>query len=244
MVFSQHRSYKTIARKGFPFWIDMIILSLISLMSLYAYGTIFYNEVVTFLHQIFLQSGMNVEMINLKIYTFDMLAFDVPFLYTQPMLFFTGLVAIIAVMIVLFYQRAIPLNIVFWIEFLFALMAIFILYFIFFSHYFPYSAEKYFNLYLYAYIGFMLMCFFVLSFSLALTPESFTKKLLVLLTVIGYYFIFSFARLAMTVLLVSQVSVAFAPLMYFTIFYDFILIVYAYTYMFYKETQKNIKRSL
>ena len=244
MVFSQHRSYRTLVRKGFPFWIDMIILSSISLVSLYAYGTIFYNDVVTFLHQIFLQSGMDVEMIGLKIYTFDMLAFDVPFLYTQPMLLFIALVGIVTVMIVLFYQRVIPLNVVFWIEFLLVLMGIFILYFIFFSRYFPYSAEKYFNLYLYAYVGFMLMCFLVLSFSLALTPESFGKKLSVLLMVIAYYFIYSFVRFAMTVLLVSQVSVVFAPLMYFTIFYDFILIIYVYTFMLYKETQKNIKGSL
>jgi len=239
MVFSQHRSYRTVARKGFPFWVDMIILSLISLVSLYAYGTIFHNEFVTFL-----QSGIPVEMIGFKVYTFDMLAFDVPFLYTQTMLLFIGLVGIVVVMIVLFYQRVIPLNVVFWIEFLLALMAIFVLYFIFFSRYFPYSAEKYFNLYLYAYVGFMLMCFIVLSFSLALTPESFAKKLSVLLMVIAYYFIYSFVRFALTVLLVSQVSVVFAPLMYFTIFYDFILIIYVYSFMLYKDTQKNIKGSL
>lgn len=122
------------------------------------------------------------------------------------------------------------------------LLSVFILYFMFFSANYPYSAEKYFDLYLHAYIGFMLMCFITLSFILTLTPETFMKKLLILMSSIGYYFLYSFVRFACTVLLVSQVSVVFSPFMYFTIFYDFILIIYIYTVTLYQDTQKNASR--
>lgn len=238
----QHRSYRTIVRKGLSFWVESIILVLVSIVSIYLYLAFFYNQFIEYFYQILLQNDIKEGIITLNIYYHNLMVVDVPFVYNTSMTLLMGLVGLVLGIFILFKQKVIPLNVVFWIAFLMLLMSIFIFYFIFFSFSYPYSAVKYFDLYLHAYIGFMLMCFVVLSFILALTPETFMKKFIILVSSIGYYFLYSFVRLACTVLLVSQVSVAFSAFMYFTIFYDFILIIYIYTIILYKDTQKNSLR--
>jgi hypothetical protein len=238
----QHRSYRTMVRKGLSFWVESLILALTSILSIYLYLAFFYNQFIEYFNQILLQSGIKEGMISLSIYYHDLLVVDVPFVYNTSTTLFIGLAGLLIGVFILLKQKVIPLNVVFWIVFLMSLMSIFILYFIFFSTSYPYSAEKYFDLYLHAYIGFMLMCFVALSFILALTPETFMRKFIILLSAIGYYFLYSFVRFACTVLLVSQVSVVFSPFMYFTIFYDFILIIYIYTIILYQDTQKNALR--
>ena len=240
----QHRSYRTIERKGLSFWLESLILILISIISLYIYLAFFYNQFLEYFYQILLQNGINAGLISLNIYFHDLLVVDVPFVYNTSTTLWIGLVGLALGIFILLKQKTIPLNVVFWLAFLMLLMSIFILYFIFFSANYPYSVEKYFNLHLHAYIGFMFMCFFTLSFILALTPGTFVRKLFLLVGTVGYYFLYSFVRFACTVLLVSQVSVVFSPFMYFTIFYDFILIIYIYTITLYEDTQKNDIRSL
>ncbi|MBT8343582.1 MAG: hypothetical protein HKP62_09105 [Sulfurovum sp.] len=239
MEILQHRSYRTIIREGLPFWAESIVLLCISIISIYLYIAFFYNQFIEYFYQILLQNEITEGLISLNIYYHNLLVVDVPFLYNSPITLWIVLIGLVLGIFILIKQKMIPLNVVFWIAFLMLLMSIFIVYFIFFSASYPYSAEKYFDLYLHAYIGFMLMCFVALSFILALTPGSFMRKLIILLSSIGYYFLYSFVRLACTVLLVSQVSVAFSPLMYFTIFYDFILIIYIYTIILYEDTQKT-----
>jgi len=238
----QHRSYRTIVKKGLSFWVESIILILVSIASIYLYLTSFYNQFIEYFYQILLQNGIDEGLTSLTIYYHSLQVVDVPFLYNTSKALFIGLVSLIVGIFILLKQKIIPLNVVFWISFLMLLLSIFILYFMFFSTSYPYSAEKYFDLYLHAYIGFMLMCFVALSFILTLTPETFMKKLVILISTIGYYFLYSFVRFACTVLLVSQVSVVFSPFMYFTIFYDFILIIYIYTVTLYQDTQKNALR--
>ena len=238
----QHRSYRIIERKGLPFWVESIFFLVVSSISIYLYLAFFYNQFIEYFSHILLESGIQEGVLNLNVYNFGLMVPDVPFFYNQTMTLFIGLAGSIFVIWILFKQKVIPLNVVFWIAFLMLLLSIFLAYFIFFSNYYPYNTEKYFDLYMHAYIGFMLMCFVVLSFILALTPGYFIRKVLILLGVIGYYFIYSFVRFAVTVLLVSQVSVVFSPFMYFTIFYDFILIIYIYTAMLYRDRQKSDAR--
>lgn len=239
----QHRSYRTIKRKGLPFWVESIVLLSVSIISIYFYLALFYSEFIEYFNQILLQNGITEGLISLNIYYHDLLVVDVPFMYNSSIALWTGLIGFVLGIFILLKQKIIPLNVVFWIAFLMLLMSIFILYFIFNSANYPYSSEKYFDLYLHAYIGFMLMCFVVLSFILALTPGTLMRKFIILLSSIGYYFLYSFVRFACTVLLVSQVSVVFSPFMYFTIFYDFILIIFIYTIILDKVTQKiDIRR--
>jgi len=238
----QHRSYRTIVRKGLSFWIESIILVLVSIIGIYLYLRFFYNQFIDYFYQLLLHNGITEGLISLNIYYHDLMVVDVPFMYNTSTTLLIGLAGLVFVIFILLKQKTIPLNVVFWISFLMLLMSIFIVYFIFFSGSYPYSAVKYFDLYLHAYIGFMVMCFVALSFILALTPETFIRKIIILISSIGYYFLYSFVRFACTVLLVSQVSVVFSPFMYFTIFYDFILIIYIYTIILYKDTQKNALR--
>lgn len=235
----QHRSYKTIYRDKFSFWMELILFVLISLASLYIYMSFIHNRVMTIIQTLFEQNGLKLELVGLYIYRFDIVAFDVPFLYNEPLNLFIALIALVVVMLILAYQRLIPLNMVFWLEFIFAFVVIFTIYFIFFSSNFPYTSEKYFDLYFHAYIGMVLMSFMVLSLSLALTPSGMLYKLFTLMAVIGYYFLYNFVRFCATVLLISQVSIVFVPLMYFTIFYDFILVIYIYTYILYRNTKRS-----
>jgi len=225
-------------RKGLSFWAESTVLLFVSIVSIYLYLAFFYNQFIEYFYQILLQNDIKEGLVSLDIYYYDLMVLDVPFVYNATMTLFIVLIGLVLGIWILLKQKVIPLNVVFWIAFLMLLMSIFILYFIFFSAYYPYDAEKYFGLYLHAYIGFMFMCFVVLSFLLALTPEHFMRKLIILVSTIGYYFLYSFVRFACTVLLVSQVSVVFSPFMYFTIFYDFILIIYVYTVILYKDTQK------
>jgi len=243
-VLHQHRSYRIIARKGLPFWVESILFIMISIVSIYLYLAFFYNQFITYFYDVLVQNNLKEGILSLDVYFFNLMAIDVPFLYNSKETLIVVLLVLLASILILSKQKVIPLNVVFWISFLLLLMIIFVLYFIFFSPYYPYSAEKYFSLYLYAYIGFMFMCFVVLSIILAITPEHFIRKMMVLLFSIGYYFLHSFIRFAMTVLLVSQVSVAFSPLMYFTIFYDFILVIYVYTIMLYGYTRRQHTRRL
>ncbi len=239
MAWGQHRSYRTISKDGLPVWVDLAIFVLVSVGSIYFYITLIHHNAMMMIHEVFTASGLHIEMIDLDIYTFSMSAFDISFHYNSQITLFYVLLLTVGLMLFLVYQTKIPLNLVFWIDFLLLLTAIFLVYFIFWPTYFPYNAKKYFELYLHAYVGFMLMSFIVFSFSLALTPEKLGKKLFILSGVIAYYFVYSFVRLAATLLLVSQVSVVFVPLMYFTIFYDFILIIYIYTFVLYKNTIKS-----
>ena len=240
----QHRSYRTIVRKGFPFWVESMILLFVSMISIYLYVAFLYNQFIEYFYQILLQNGIQERLISLNVYYSELMIIDIPFVYSETMTLVIGLIGLVLGIIILLKQKVIPLNVVFWIAFLMLFMMVFILYFIFFGENYPYSTEKYFNLYLHAYIGFMFMCFVALSFILALTPEYFMRKLTILLGTIGYYFLYSFVRFACTVLLVSQVSVVFSPFMYFTIFYDFIIIIYIYTAIIYEDTQKNDERRL
>lgn len=238
----QHRSYRTIVRKGLSFWVESIILVFVSVISIYLYLSFFYNEFIEYFYQLLLDNGIKEGLISLNIYYHDLLMVDIPFNYNTSTTLMIGLIGLVLGIFILLKQKIIPLNVVFWISFLMLLMSIFIVYFIFFSTSYPYSAVKYFDLYLHAYIGFMFMCFVALSFILALTPETFMKKIIIFVSSVGYYFLYSFVRLACTILLVSQVSVVFSPFMYFTIFYDFILIIYIYTIILYQDTQKNVLR--
>ena len=236
----QHRAYRIIERKGLSFWMESIILVLISIVSIYLYLTFFYNQFIEYFNQILIENGIKDGLVSLKIYNHDLWIVNVSFLESNPSILWIGVIVLVLGIFILFKQKIIPLNVVFWIAFLMVLMSIFILYFIFFGNSFPYNVEKYFDLYLHAYIGFMSMCFIALSLILALTPETFVKKVIIFVATVGYYFLYSFVRLACTVLLISQVSIVFSPFMYFTIFYDFILIIYIYTITLYRDTQKML----
>lgn len=238
----QHRSYRVFSRKGLSFWTESLILLFISIVSIYLYLTFFHNQFMEYFHKVLLQNGVDNGLISLNVYSFDALITNIPFSYSSLTSLLIVLIGLIFGVVILFKQKTIPLNVVFWIVLLIVLMSVFIMYFIFFSTHYPYSSEKYFDIYLHSYIGFMFMCFIALSFILALTPETLTKKIFILSVSIVYYFLFSFIRLACTILLVSQVSVVFSPFMYFTIFYDFILVVYIYTVMVYRNAKKINQR--
>jgi hypothetical protein len=87
------------------------------------------------------------------------------------------------------------------------------------------------------------MCAWLLAVLLALLPVSFIIKLAVLVGTILYYFLYSFVRFALTVLLVSEYSVTLSPFMYFTIFQDFIFVVIVYSYLLYRlnNSVENIR---
>jgi hypothetical protein len=193
---------------------------------------------MVFFNDLLLNAGINDVLIGLKIYGHTLFLPSFSFMFNDTVSLVLALAVLIVFGFVLIRQKKIALNIVFWILFLVLWSMAFIIYFVVNAENFPYDFQKYFYLYLHAYIGFMFMSFIVMSLILALTPDMTVKKIAVLIGVIGYYFLYSFVRLAMALLLVSQVSVVFAPLLYFTIFYDFIVVIYFYTNVLYRSVQK------
>jgi len=55
----QHRSYRTIVKKGLSFWVESIILILVSIASIYLYLTSFYNQFIEYFYQLLLQNGID-----------------------------------------------------------------------------------------------------------------------------------------------------------------------------------------
>ena len=238
----QHRSYRKVIRNGLPFRIEFLLLSAISIGSIYFYVTVLYNQFMVFFNNLLLSANINEALIGLKIYGYTLFLPSLSFIFNDTVSLVLASAFLIVFGFALIKQKKIALNIVFWIVFLVLWSVVFIVYFIVNAENFPYDFQKYFHLYLHAYIGFMFMSFIVMSLILALTPDMTLKKIAVLIGVIGYYFLYSFVRLAMALLLVSQVSVVFAPLLYFTIFYDFIVVIYFYTNVLYRSAQKFDKR--
>lgn len=242
-VFSmyEHRAYRRVDfSERFAFF-ELLVMLLVSLGSIYLYVKYFFNEFIKYFYATLEKVGAVPDLKSLDIYTFSLHYFDVGFKYTPVDTMSYLFVGLFIFSIILFKQRIIALNVVFWIMFFLLLMMIFLGYFIFFGDAYAYNSEKYFNLYLTGYVGFMCISFVLLSFLFAYSPYSLGVKLVILLGSISYYFIYSFVRFALTVLLVSQVSVVFSPFMYFTIFYDFIFIIAIYSYFLYFESKKDQK---
>lgn len=245
-VFSmyEHRAYRTAHLSGRFVFFELLVMLLLSVGSVYLYVKYFFNEFILYFYPIMEKAGAVADLKSLDIYTFQLHYLDIGFKYTSVASMAYLLLGLFIFSIFLFKQKVIALNIVFWLIFVLSLFMIFLAYFIFFGDAYAYNSEKYFNLYLTAYIGFMFISFVLLSFLFAFSPYSLGVKVIILLGSIGYYFIYSFVRFALTVLFVSEVSVVFSPFMYFTIFYDFIFIIVIYSYFLYFESKEEQRKEM
>jgi len=242
-VFSmyEHRAYRRADFSGRFAFFELLVMLLVSFGSIYLYIKYFFNEFIGYFYSILEKAGVVSNLKSLDLYTFSLNYIDVDFKYTPIDTMIYLFIGLFIFSILLFKQRVVALNVVFWMMFFILMFMIFLGYFIFFGNAYAYNSEKYFNLYLTAYIGFMFISFVLLSFLFAYSPYSLGAKVIVLLGSIAYYFLYSFVRFALTVLLVSEVSVVFSPFMYFTIFYDFIFIIAIYSYFLYFESKNDQK---
>lgn len=240
----EHRAYRHAVFPGRFIFFELLVMLLVSLGSVYLYIKYLFNEFIMLFYSTLEKFGVTYDLESLDIYTFSLQYIDIGFKYTPVDTMIYLLVGLFIFSIFLFKQRVVALNVVFWVIFLLLLLMIFLAYFIFFGDTYAYNSEKYFHLYLSTYIGFMCMSFILLSFLFAYSPYKLGAKLIMLLGSISYYFIYSFVRFSLTVLLASEVSVVFTPFMYFTIFYDFIFIIAIYSYFLYFESKKDQKKEI
>jgi hypothetical protein len=169
------------------------------------------------------------------IFGFPITLIDLPFVHTQPLYLFFILIGLVVLFYVLLKQKVIPYNIAMWINFFILVFIIFVLYFIFLGQHFPYSFIEYFELYNTAHIGLMLFSFLITVMAFVLTPSTHSMKITAFIVMVVYYIGYSLARYALTVLLASQLSIVTAPIMFFTLYSDFIFFVALYSYLLYRS---------
>ena len=175
---------------------------------------------------------------------FPIVLIDLSFVHMQPLYLYFFLMVSIVLFYLLKHQKVIVYNVAMWMNFFVLMLIVFLIYFIFMGDSFPYTFSDYVELYLTALIGFMLFSFLITFSAIALIPGFPLFKIFAIVGMAFYYIIYTFARYALTILLASQVSVLFAPVMFFTLFFDFIFFVSVYSYILYKSAKREKEKEL
>jgi len=230
-----HRSYRKIHANKLKLFFEMIVLFLVSLTVEYIFLKYLFNDFILFFQKVLHTVQIDTVLKNVEIFGFDIHLLELSFMHTQPMVLFLLLITMIISVFIFMKQRFIPYNVIMWINFFLIIFIIFILYFIFLGQYFPYSFLEYFELYMTAHIGFVFFIFLITLLSIVLVPNTFVNKFIAFAMIVIYYLAFSLVRYALTLLLVSEVSIVFAPILFFTLYLDFLFFVSAYSYFLYKS---------
>jgi len=230
-----HRSYRKLKVNKPLFMTEILLYMLFSLAAVYFYVTYLFNGFTNYFYERLKDANIDASLSVVNIYGFDLKMIDLPFIHTQPFLLFLILVAMILLFFILKKQRILPYNIAMWLNFFVLIFIVFVLYFIFAAESFPYSFIQYFELYHTAHIGLMLFSFFITILAVVLTPATYGMKAVTVVVMVVYYMVYSLIRYAFTVLLASQVSIVMAPIMFFTLYLDFIFFVSIYSYFLYKS---------
>ena len=231
-----HRSYRRLRINKPLFVAELLAYFLVSAGAVYLYGEKYLNLFTQYFKKTLLQAGItDIGSVQVDIFGFDITLLGLPFKHTQPLFLFFILVGMLALFFILRYQKIIAYNIAMWINFFLLVFMVFLLYFIFLPAHFPYTFFDYFDLYLTAQIGMMLFSFLILGVAIALTPAPVWLKAVTFLVSVPYYIVYSLLRYALTILLVSQFSIVFAPIMFFTLYLDFVFFVAVYSYFLYKS---------
>ncbi|HIQ27083.1 MAG TPA: hypothetical protein EYH42_01110 [Sulfurovum sp.] len=233
-----HRSYRRLRAAKIPLIIESVIYLFLSVAAVYVYLSYIFNTFSNYLHTSLAEANIPAGMQTVEIFGFGISLVDLPFMHTQPLSLFFILLGILILFYVLKKQSIIPYNIAMWLNFFILMFSVFILYFIFLGQYFPYDFVGYFELYHTAHIGLMLFSLMIMSLAFVLTPSSHIWNFTAFFGMLVYYFIYSLVRYAFTVLLLAKVSIVFAPIMFFTMYLDFIFFVSVYSYFLYKSAEK------
>ena len=230
-----HRSYRRLKIHKLHFFSELLVYFLFSAVAVYLYAEYLINTFSLYFKNVLLEANIDAATMVVDIFGFPVTLLKLSFVHTQPIYLFF----ILAGMVILFYilriQRVIPYNIAMWLNFFILIFIVFLLYFIFLGGQFPYSFIEYFELYTTAHIGLMFFSLVVTASAVALTPAAYWMKGMTLVLLVGYYMFYSLVRYALVVLLTSQLSIVMAPIMFFTLYLDFIFFVSAYGYFLYKS---------
>lgn len=231
-----HRSYRKLRiHKGILF-LEIFLYAVISFLAVYLYTTYLLDSFVYYFHEVLGGAGITSTITAIDIFGWKVELIDLSFAHTQPLILLFGLIGLVLFFLLLIKQKIIPLNVVMWINFYNLLFISFILYFIFFAKYFPYTFIEFFELFTTAHIGFMLFSFILTSAAISLTPATLIYKLLAYAAMVIYYLLFSLVRYGLSILLVSQVSIVWAPIVFFTFYLDFFFFVALYSYFLYRSS--------
>lgn len=225
-----HRSYRKLkTNKAYAVFESTIMLSI---LALFMYLFLFYFFPY-FLSEFYLQLqnyGIFPKLASVDIFSITFQVLDLPYSYLQPITKYIWLILLVISYFGLLKQKFIPYNVVMWLNFFIILTAIFVLYFIFFTKYYPYNMVTFLELYLHATFGFIFFSALIMLAVFVLTPINIISKTIIFTFSIVYFMLYSTIRFALLVLYTSQVSVIFAPLMFFTLYLDFFFFISIYTY--------------
>jgi len=230
-----HRSYRRLKINKLHFMIEVFFYLVVSLASTYFYIGYLLNEFNDYFTKTLQAAGIEISEVTDRVYGFPIRLVDLSFAHTPPIYFLFMLIGMTVLFFILKKQKLIPYNIAMWINFFMLIAMLFVLYFLFFGESFPYSFSTYLELFVTAHIGLMLFSFIITGLAIALTPAPYWMKGVTMIGMICYYLFYSLFRFGMVVLLVSQVSIVMAPIMFFILYFDFIFFVSVYSYFLYKS---------
>ncbi len=233
-----HRSYRRLELNR-PLLITeslLLVLLLGTLMFIYLYYVFPYF--ISLFYTQLQHCSIDVNLVSSDIYGISFILLDLSYaeLPTRSKIIIFAI--LIMIYILLFKQKFIPYNIVMWLNFFILLFAIFVLYFIFFSANYPYTLLDFQKLYLFASFGFIFFSGIVIIIVFTITPIHYLLKITIFILTMLYFMIFSIIRFALLILLSTQLSVIFTPVMFFTLYLDFFFFVSIYSYVLYLGSKK------
>jgi len=235
-----HRSYRKLHRAKGGFFVEIVLYAVFAVWVVYMYLTQWLNTFsLYFAHLLNEVSVTATTKIDTIYDRFPIVLIDLSFVHMQPLYLYLFLMASVLLFYLLKHQKLIVYNVAMWMNFFVLMLIVFLIYFIFMGDTFPYTFADYVELYITALVGFMLFSFLITFSAIALIPGLPLFKIFAIVSMAFYYIIYTFARYALTILLSSQISILFAPVMFFTLFFDFIFFVSIYSYVLYKSAKRK-----
>jgi len=228
-----HRSYRRLNIDKRLMLIEGFVLMLFILGIMYIFITSQFNMFIEFFYNQLQANSISSILTSVDIFGVDIKVVDMKFAYLQPLTNYIWALVLLLLYVITIKHKIFPYNVSMWFNFFIVLMLIFVTYFIFFSKYFPYTLVEFSELYITAVLGFIFFCSVIMMIILLMVPFQFLIKLLIFGMTLVYFMLFSLIRFGLTVLLVSQVSVVFAPMMFFTLYLDFFFFISVYSYILY-----------
>lgn len=223
----------------------MVFFTVFALWVVYMYMTEWLNTFSLYFADLLNEVSVTATTKTEMLYNhFPTVLIDLSFVHIQPLYLYFFLLVSVVLFYLLKHQKVIVYNVAMWINFFVLMLIVFLIYFIFIGDSFPYTFSDYTELYLTALTGFMLFSFLISFFAIALIPGIPFFKIAAIVGMTFYYVIYSLVRYALTILLASQVSILFAPVMFFTLFFDFIFFISVYSYVLYKSAKREQEKEL
>jgi len=236
-----HRSYRKLHLSKKILWLEGFVFIAIIIAMMYIYLIYGVNEFILYFHSQLKSYDTTSRLINIDIFTLQFYVLDMNYAYLRPITMLLWLIALFVGFFIILKQKLLPYNVSMWINFFIILTSIFVLYFLFFTEYFPYTLVQYTELYLTATFGFLFFSALIMLMVFLLVPMNSVLKFVIFIISVLYFMFFTMIRLALTLLLTTQISVIFAPVMFFTLYLDFFFFVSVYTYVLYWQAKQNKK---